>query len=237
VWLAVNSILPIVIAVCLTGSITAQVRDEVVLYGSSGQTGIDAVLRFNRKLTLLSATPATSPTATLEKVCPIATDGQGRRIVTMAPLGATTLMRIDNEGAVLPSTILAHNPVQVAAAADGRVFALTRIPLLASGPMYGVNSDGSVAWTNLAGPSLFTIVYPRHLCVTAGSQLWMGDTTPPHGQFWGKPLLLRMDPDTGDVLQYLHLPYLGGEGSFDEVTLSPSLVQSSWDFTGRAVEG
>lgn len=120
-------------------------------------------------------------------------------------------MRIDSQGTLLPPVNLSYNPVQVATSIDGRVYALTRIPLSSPGLMYGVNPDGSILWSNFEGPSNYNLVYARRLCVTSTGNLWMGDVTALHGQFWAKPLLLRIDRDSGAVLQTLYLPDLSGQ--------------------------
>ncbi|MGQ0553330.1 MAG: hypothetical protein ACT4PU_08930 [Planctomycetota bacterium] len=104
---------------------------------------------------------------------------------------------------------------------DGRVFAVTRIPLLSPGPMYGVAPDGSVLWSNWDGPEEYTAVYPRHVTATAGGQLWIADVTPQNGDFWYRTLLQQIDPDTGDVLRAYTPPDLTA-GTGDEVL--PQLV-------------
>ena len=204
----------------LVASAEAQVKDDVLLYGQDAQLGGETVLRVSRKLELQSATPAIAGTS-LGETAAIATDSVGNHWIAAAPLGPTTLMRIDNVGGSLPSTLLGENPVQVAAAADGRTYALTRIPLLDPGLMYCANPDGSIAWSNFAGPSNYTLIYPRRLCVTTTGELWMGDVTPLHGGFWAKGLLLRIDPNSGAVMQTLVLPDLSGSGGDEGV---PRLV-------------
>ena len=190
----------------------AQIADQVVVYGQSTH-----LLRFDRRLALLGETvipPGTS--GALEQVCPIAIDGTGRSWISFAPLGPKTLVRMTPDGLLLPSAALSHNPVHVTTAVDGRVFALTRIPLLAPGPAYGLAADGQVLWSNVAGPSQYTIVYPRSLATTATGQVWMGDATPPPGKFWMQTLLTRLDPDTGAIIDTFQPPDLTS-GSGDEL--------------------
>jgi hypothetical protein len=196
----------------LHGHVTAQIADQVIVYGTS-----TSLLRFDRRLDLLEVSvipPGTS--GSLEQVCPIAVDGGGRSWICFAPLGPKTLVRMTSDGILLPSTLLSHNPVHVTATVDGRLIALTRIPLLSPGPAYGVSSEGQVLWSNAAGPSQYTLVYPRFFATTTAGEVWLGDATPPAGKFWMQTLLTRIDPDTGAILETFQPPDLTN-GSGDEV--------------------
>jgi hypothetical protein len=192
--------------------VTAQIADQVIVYGTS-----TSLLRFDRRLDLLGVSvipPGSS--GSLEQVCPIAIDGAGRSWVCFAPLGSKTLVRMTSDGVLLPSTLLSHNPVHVTATVDGRLLALTRIPLLSPGPAYGVASDGLVLWSNGAGPAQYTEVYPRFFATTTAGEVWLGDATPPAGKFWMQTLLTRLDPDTGAILDTFQPPDLTN-GSSDEI--------------------
>jgi hypothetical protein len=186
----------------------AQVDDSVIVYGEDATTGADVVLRFDRNLNLASAT-FPPPTGFLGKVSALAVDGLGRHWITWGPLGSTDLFRMDNSGAPMSSVTLGHNPVFVVSDADGRMCALTRIPLSASGPMYSVDADGTLLWSNPAGLLPYLGSFPQQLVVTTSGELWIGGVTPIDGRGMDKGLLVRVDTATGDVLQSFQLPDLG----------------------------
>jgi hypothetical protein len=198
-------------------SARGQIADDIVVYGVKPVTGMDVVLRFDRKLSLLSETPL-APTSVLEKKSLIATDGSGRRWISWGPLGSTDLDPVDAQGLLGSPVALSHNPVNVVAAADGRLFAITRVPLSASGPAYAVSADGQILWSNFQGPTYFAqSSYSQLLTLTAGGELWMGGTAPIGGGFWWKALLVRVDLETGSVIQTYQLPGTGSHNMNDEL--------------------
>jgi hypothetical protein len=183
---------------------------DVIVYGSSGTTGAGVVLRFDRRLSLLSETPLVPSFLSPEKGTPIATDGSGRRSIAWAPLGPTTIAQIDPQGGLLPGVMLGSNPVNVVAAADGGLFATTRIPLSTPGPVYAIDTDGAIQWSNAAGPLLYAQGgYPGMLAATSGGELWIGGTGPLPGGFWYKAFIVRIDTETGGVSQMYQLPDKG----------------------------
>lgn len=195
----------------------AQIADDFIVYGVKPVTGVDVVLRFDRKLSLLGETPL-PPTSVLEKKSLITTDRTGRRWITWGPLGSTNLICVDSQGALQPPVTLGHNPVNVVAAADGRLFSITRIPLSTPGPAYGVNAAGQVSWSNPDGPQHFAqSSYPQLLTATASGELWLGGTAPIGTGFWWKALVVRLDPDSGDVLQTYQVPSFGSHTANDEL--------------------
>ena len=198
-------------------TVRSQIADDIIVYGVKPVTGVDVVLRFDRKLSLQSETPL-PPTSVLEKGSFIARDGLGRHWITWGALGSTNLACIDNQGTLQPPVTLGHNPVNVVAASDGRLFSTTRIPLSTPGPAYGVNANGQVSWSNPQGPQYFAqSSYPQMFSLTAGGEVWLGGTAPIGTGFWWKALLVRIDPDSGDVLQTYQVPSFGSHIGNDEL--------------------
>jgi len=195
------------VGLALAGALRAQSGDVVVLGNDLAAGGKETIFRFDRKLGLLSETSLTG-TGAFALDTRMTRDGTGVRWIIFDPLGPTTLLRVDDTGSLLPSTTLGANPVSLGNYKDGRVFALTRIPLSTPGPMYGVLPDGSVQWSSLAGPSLFNVVYPRQIAATPSGGLWIGDGTSTTS-FWARPLLALIHPDTGAVIRTLELPAPG----------------------------
>jgi hypothetical protein len=176
-------------------AVTGQIASEVRVFAIDAQGGSDAVVRFDRTLTLLGSTHVSYLGGVLAKETPMAIDSSGRSWIAFDPLNTTQLLRIDNHGNVLPSAWLADTPVNVVVGVDGRAYATTRIGLSASGPAYGVDPDGTVTWSNIAGPAQFTFSYPQQLVMTASGELWIADGKKPHGPSpWLVPYLLRLDP-------------------------------------------
>ena len=167
------------------------------------------MLRFSRKLSLLSETPL-PPTSALEKGSLIATDGQAGHWITWGALGSSNLVHLDEQGALLPSVTLGNNPVNVVVAADSRLFATTRIPLSTPGPMYAIDAGGAIQWSNAAGPLLYAQgSYPQMLTVSTAGEVWIGGTAPLPGGFWYKAFIVRIDSEAGGVAQMYQLPDKG----------------------------
>jgi hypothetical protein len=183
---------------------SASATDTIVALGSSGTTGKDQVLRFSRKLELLGQIEAFPGAFT--QFTQVATDGSGVRWITFDSLNPTTLLRVATDGQLLPSATLGHNPVGVAVHQQGQVYALTRIPLLTPGAMYGVGADGTVLWKSSA-PTVPFAFYPRQVATTATGELWVGESAALYGIEWA-PLIAQVDPADGDVLRTLELPSL-----------------------------
>src|SRR6185436_2668334 len=116
------------VAVTTTGRASAQIKDEVRVFVQDPQHGqAESVLRVNRKLEVVRITSTQGQGGVMNWSTPMVVDGLGRSWVTFDPLNATKLLRIDNTGSLLPSAVLATNPVNVAISVDGRAYASSRI--------------------------------------------------------------------------------------------------------------
>jgi hypothetical protein len=208
----------------------AQVHDEVRIYANDVSNGsAESLVRFNRKLQVIAATSVKGLGGILSYGTPMGLDGEGRSWVAFDALNTMKLLRIDNQGALLPHAQLAHNPVNVVLGADGRAFASTRIGLSSPGPMYGVDADGNVLWVNSEGPALYNFDYPSQLAMTGMGESWLGGaTTVMQGQD-AVPCLVNVDTADGHVIQSLALP--GSSTSHSGVCrLVPSGDGSLWSF-------
>jgi hypothetical protein len=192
----------------------AQIKVEVRICGENETPGAGAeLMRFNSKLQLVGLTSAAGLGGGFAQGTPVAIDGEGRTWVAFEPLTTTQLLRIDSNGAVLPSTWLDNNPVNVVVGADGRAYATTRVGLFAPGPAYGVAPDGSVQWSNIKGPSLYNFGYPQQLAMTASGNLWIGDATILVGGQVTVPYMVLLNKDNGDVVTRISLPGGGLQNS------------------------
>ena len=222
-------------AASLAQPVTGQIASEVRVFADDTTGGGDAYLRFDRTLTLLSATHVSYLGGVLAKKTPIGVDSAGRSWIAFDPLNTTQLLRLDNQGNVLPSTWLADTPVNVVVGADGRAYATTRIGLSASGPAYGVDSAGKVLWSNISGPAQFTFGYPQQLVMTSTGQVWIAYGKKPHGPTpWTVPYLMRLDPSNGNPIQSLALPGLAGF-NIGVVHLSAAPAGTMWAFVDEGL--
>jgi hypothetical protein len=183
----------------------AQIVDQVVVYSYvPGQGGV--VHRFDRRLELLGMTP-TAAGGGISHERGIAVDVQGRLLIPLDALNLKTLVRLTGDGKLLPTTALGHNPLTCVALKNGDVFVLTRIPLLAPGPLYKVDSSGAVVWSSWAPTASYFDEYAHARTVTTTGALWIGGS-----QHIGcptcayQPVLTRVDPATGAVIRKLVLP-------------------------------
>jgi hypothetical protein len=193
----------VVIAGLTCSPLTAQLKHEVRV---CGQADGSQLLRFNSKLQLVGATSAKGLGGGIGQTTPITIDGTGRSWIAFDPLNTTQLLRIDKDGLVQPSAWLSDNPVDVVIGLDGRAFAITRIGLSAPGPAYGVAADGTVLWSNMDGPSFYNLGYPHQLAMTAGGDLWIGDSRVLTIGGKGVPYMVLLDQDDGDVITRIALP-------------------------------
>jgi hypothetical protein len=149
----------------------------------------------------------------------ITVDGQGRWWIALDSLNVTKLVKIAPDGTLLPTTLIGHNPVSVAASSWGTVYAATRVPLSFPGPLYAVSSAGSVLWSSWKGPGLFKGAYAEYPALGSDGSLWLGGYSsfacPGCGSKY-LPVLVRMDPANGVVLNKLVLPQTG---PFDTVLM------------------
>jgi hypothetical protein len=181
-----------------TGTARTQIADQVVLFGVDKQFA-DHIARFDRKLHLLGLTKTGGVGAgggILDDFAGVAVDAQGRYWVPFDALNDTKVLRMESDGTlILPSTNLQHNANYLVTTPSSVTYVLTRIPLTAAGPLYALDADGAVLWTNPAGPALFSH-YPQTLDMTPNGELWIGGAS-------GNPTLprlVRVDPGSGAVL-------------------------------------
>ncbi len=202
--------------------VQAQIKDEVRVYADDSTNGYaESLVRFSRKLVPLGATSVKSLGGILSYGTPLVVDGQGRSWIAFDPLNTTTLLRIDNNGVVLPSAQLAHNPVNVVVDVEGRAFASTRIGLSSPGPVYGTDSNGSVLWSNISGPMLYNFSYPQQLAMTNTGEVWLGGAIEVLGGH--SPFMVRVNSSSGAVADTLTLAGNGGV-----CALAPSGDGSLW---------
>jgi hypothetical protein len=177
-----------------TPTAAAQVRDQVVVFvNGDGQ----AVLRYDRRLDPLGATPVA--TGVLSSMCPAAIDGAGQIWVGNDRASETKLLRFSPDGDLLSTTELGNHPADLAVASDGTIQVFTRAGLSALGPLFKLSASGTIIGSSFDGPSLFAAqsVQSLNLAFTPSGALWIGADAEEH------PLLVRVDPADGSVLQTL----------------------------------
>ncbi len=208
----------------MLGAADAQIADQIVLFGRDTVLA-DHIARFDRKLGLLGLTKTGGVGAgsgILEAVSGVGADAQGRYWVPFDALNDTKVLRMESVGTlVLPSINLQYNPAYLVTTPSNVAYVLTRIPLLAAGPLYALFTSGSVLWTNPAGPVLFTF-YPQFLEYTPNGELWMGGA----GGSFQNPRLVQVDPGNGAVLDIKDYP---GSGQVGPVAAPDG---SFWSFFG-----
>lgn len=194
------------LAVCILHSPAAgQIRDELRFFAHDASNGYaESLMRFSRKLKVIGVTSVEGLGGILATGTPHVLDGLGRSWIAFDPLNTTQLLRVDRDGVVLDSAWLSHNPVNVVVDSSGRAYASTRIGLSSPGPMYGVDADGGVFWSNAAGPALYNNGYPQQLAMTATGEVWLGDGFKVGFQEF-VPVMVRLDPASGAVLDTLQL--------------------------------
>jgi|GEM_PF-5337885 len=199
-----------VVLVLVSGLAAAQIKDQVIVHALDPQAKEYKVYRFDRKLHLLGATdPSSEGSGGLDKRSPVAVDASGTYWITFDPLSTKKLLRVDADGTLLPSALLGYNPVGVLAAESGTVYALTRIPLQSPGPLYAVAPGGAALWSSWDAPILYTDNYPEHIIATPSGEIWLaGATRGPTGLLVPYPLVTRIDPLDGSVLESVALPWL-----------------------------
>ncbi len=203
---------------------TAQVADQVYVYGRNPANVHALLLRFDRSLKLLSSTDVHAFGGGLAYDTPMVIAQSGRAWIAFDPLNVKSLLRVHPSGAVAGQVMLQHNPVNVALNGSAGVVAITRIPLNGIGPAYSVSSSGSVLWVNSSGPDEF-FLYPFQVTTTSTGQIWIGDVA---GPGWGNlnPRLVRIDPATGDVVQTFDPPPVVAESSICRMV--PSADGALW---------
>ena len=177
----------------------SQIADQVVIVGRDVVLK-DVVARYDRKLHLLGETTVDSEglSGNLEMQTQLSPDGNGVYWVTFDSAHVTKLLRITPDGQLLPSAVLGHNPVGLGMTQQGIVYALTK--LLFNGPLYRVSNEGSIVWSNLAIPSMYTGDYPDHVGVTStGKVLIGGNWKGTSGLLFLHGLIVGVDPDTGNA--------------------------------------
>ena len=199
----VNATLIAAIVVTLAPAAPGQIRDQVAVYATTLDPNEPVLMcRYNRKLELLGKTNTFGEVADLLTYQnALAIDPAGTYWICANPLSATKLIRIDRDGQLLPSVVLGHNPVNITASSSGTVFALTRIPLVTPGPVYAVDSAGSTLWSNPSGSQGYHPIYPPDISMTSAGELWIGGDSIPVGGGFVTPVLTRIDPGNGAVVQ------------------------------------
>jgi len=185
-------------------SAAAQIADQVIIYASIPSTPNEVVLRYDRKLNLLSETNVTPYGGSINTETDIAVNREGDYRIAFDALSTTQLLKLDCLGQVVGTTWLGHNPVNVAVDAADGVYALTRIPLLAPGPAYGLDATTGTLWSSMDGPALYTW-YPTELAVLSTGALWMADESE-EGQPKFQPRFARLDVQSGHVLSTFWIP-------------------------------
>lgn len=195
----------------------AQVPGELIVYGNAQANGHNMANRFDRRLKLRNSVDL-QPTGVvgLDDGSPVAwgadVNTDGVRIV-LDPLHNKKLVHLLPSGALLPSVPLDYNPVRISSSKSGIQFVLTRIPLLAWGPAYAITPSGSPLWVNWAGPNTFTLIYPDQITVTPAGHLWIGgESTGLPTSPTTAPVMRRLDPATGNVVQSYFPPASGASG-------------------------
>lgn len=185
-----------------------QMRPEVTVFAQQPSNNHSLVLRFNARLEQVGRTDITAPWGPggLGLISQVAIDAPGTRWITADALNKTLLLRIDRDGALLPSAVLGHNPLSVVAGADGRMFATTRIPFLAPGPLYAIASDGSVLWATTQPVFKFVEGSPDVSALTPSGELWIGGQTYLCSGCLQSPLLKRVDTAAAMAVQSFSLP-------------------------------
>ncbi|HEX5011440.1 MAG TPA: hypothetical protein VFY71_13680 [Planctomycetota bacterium] len=187
---------------------SGQIADQIVLFGKNA-AGFEGIGRFDRKLTSLGFTQTEASAAGkgyLSQWSGASLDAQGRYWVPFDQLNDTKVLRMAADGSlILPSVNLQYNPARCAVSQSGTVYVLTRIPLSSAGPLYALAADGSVLWSNFAGPSLFDF-YPQEMVISPSGHIYMGDrkTIDPLSPVG---LLVEVSATTGDIL---------GQGTFSK---------------------
>ena len=178
----------------LAPAAATQVRDQVVVFVNGHD---QAVLRFDRRLALLGAAPV--ETGVLSSMCPAGIDGAGQIWVGNDRASETKLLRFSPNGDLLSTTELGYHPADLVVGSDGTVQVFTRAGLSALGPLLKVSASGTIMGSSLDGPSLFVAqsVQSLNLALTPSGALWIGADAAEH------PLLVRVDPADGSVLQTL----------------------------------
>jgi hypothetical protein len=187
---------------------SAQVADQLVVVSHDAALGY-ILARYDRKLNLLGVTPVKSEgtLGNLDIMTQMTPDPSGVFWITFGAAYATKLLRLMPDGQLLPSVTLGQNPVGLGMSPDGTAYALTRIGLSLSGPMYAVANDGSVLWSSSLASSLYTTDYADYAVFTSTGQLWLGgNTAGPCGCTFLYPQLTQVDPTTGGVLGLLPIP-------------------------------
>ena len=188
----------------------AQVVDQVIVNSDEAGVPGPVIRRFDRRLNLLGSTPLSSQTSnSIDEVrTAIAVLPNGDVWIPIDPLNQKKLVRMDSGGGLLPTVILGDYPVQITASGLGLVYALTRLPLLTPKPLYAVDFAGAIQWSNAAGPSSYTGIYPRSMAVSSSGELWIGDdTNGPCGCQFAYPELTLLDAMSGSIVRKVALPY------------------------------
>jgi len=175
----------------------AQVRDQVVVFVNGDD---QAVLRYDRRLDLLGASPV--ETGVFSTLCAAGIDGAGQLWVGNDRGSETQVLRFSPDGQLLSTTELGHHPADLVLDRDGTAQVFTRAGFSALGPLFRLSASGLVLDSSVDGSSLFVAqsVQSLNLALTPSGALWMGADDAE------QPLLVRVDPANGSVLQTLPLP-------------------------------
>lgn len=207
----------------LAPSVQPQASDQLVVLTSLPEP---AVLRFDRKLNLLSETP--TELGSVSSMTPAGIDGRGQIWIGLGWTTTTKLLRFGPDGALASSTDLGLSPSAIAVPRRGalQVFASD---LGSTGALLVVSPSGAVLGSNDEGTSLFLpqLVPTVGLTFTSASELWMLGLSVACAGCPVQPLLVHVDPDDGDVLQSVTLPVPSPYGA-GEVGLAAAPDGTLW---------
>ena len=199
------------VALCLISTpADAQAVDQVVVTSADAGIFKPVIRRFDRRLNLLGSTPLSSETSnSIDEVSTASTVlPTGDIWIPIDPLNQKKLVRMSSMGLLLPTVVLGDYPVGLGASGNGLAYVLTRLPLLTPKPLYAVDFSGAIQWSNPAGPSSYTLLYPNRVAATTNDELWIGAVTAGAcGCEFGFAELTLLDQATGDVIRKVALPY------------------------------
>jgi hypothetical protein len=179
--------------------VQSQIADHVLIVGRDVVLK-EVVARYDRKLHLLGETLLANEGSlgSVDITTQLVPDANGVYWLNFDTADVTKLLRISPDGQLLPSAVIGHNPVGVGMTQQGTVYALTK--LLFNGPLYRVSNEGSIVWSNLAIPSMYTGDYPDHVGVTSTGKVFIGGNWKgTSGLQFLHGLIVGVDPDTGSA--------------------------------------
>ncbi|MFN0207643.1 MAG: hypothetical protein ACKVS6_15155 [Planctomycetota bacterium] len=137
----------------------------------------------------------------------IANDRFGQRWIPWDTLTSPTSLVMGAVGQLLNVIPFLHYPFKAAAGKNDKIYFLTRFSIAGQGPMYCLNTDGSLEWRRYTPFQPFFGSLVQHYTISTDGSIYLGGSTKGEcGCTHAFGRVVRIDPDNGNVVSVIPLP-------------------------------